>query len=57
MKLTKTEINTLLDTLLPTIYDYETLSKNTEGNEKELTTERYQVLSHLYDRLTEEAQA
>lgn len=55
MTLTKIEIETLLNTLLPTIYDYEMLSKTTEGNEKELTTERYQVLSHLYDRLSEEA--
>jgi hypothetical protein len=55
MKLTKTEINTLLDTLLPTIHDYEMLSKNTEDYEKEIATKRYEVLTHLYDRLTEEA--
>lgn len=55
MKLTKTEINTLLNTLLPTIHDYETLSINSEGYEKEIATERYQVLTHLYDRLSEEA--
>jgi hypothetical protein len=55
MKLTKTEIETLLNTLLPTIHDYETISINGEGYEKEIATERYQVLTHLYDRLTEEA--
>lgn len=55
MKLNKTEIETLLNTLLPTIHDYEMLSENTEGYEKEIATNRYQVLTHLYDRLTEEA--
>ena len=53
--LRSTKINTLLNTLLPTIHDYETLSINSEGYEKEIATERYQVLTHLYDRLTEEA--
>jgi hypothetical protein len=55
MKLNKTEIETLLNTLLPTIHDYETISINGEGYEKEIATERYQVLTHLYERLTEEA--
>jgi hypothetical protein len=53
MKLTKTELLVLLDTLQPTIHDYETLSKREQGSDKDLAETRYAVLTHLYDRLLE----
>ena len=53
MKLTKTEILVLLDTLQPTIHDYEDLSIREKGVEQDLAKTRYAVLTHLYDRLLE----